>query len=577
VALCLKERFFLDLRVVSSDLRLNVAVVGFFSLHRAHFDFGTGAFLAGSITRIPDIAWFCRFCAVTVMVDFFMQITFMVALLTLDQRRRLRKKIQEVERRRRRDQDTDSRRNGRDDVPSKKAIEIPEVPSKNTIESSSSSSEDYSKNDDTKDSNDENAVVDQHASFNKDISDDGDDDADVERKKTYDDGADRFWATQYPAFLFSVPGKVFVLCASFTVLALGIVGCVRFEVDMDLDWSLVDAGPHRYAVRAYEFNERHFAGDTSVWIGLYTKHADYYAGDRDMRNLIDGYAALPFVVTASLEDNWYDAHAEWLLGRDRTVTSNEEWLESLHDFLNTTAGEGFVDRVVFDVDDGIVATEISSYWEAHEGRGGTMAYARKMRTARREVRKLAGSLGTVIVYHGFMIWLESFVVVARETTQAMVIAVSVVLVVLVVLLGDLLVGALVACCVADVCICVFGSLYWYALDVNFLTAFFVTLSVGLASDAPAHYCRAYLESRLPTRELRAREALATLGPPVFRGGMSTICGIVICAFCVTWIFLTFLKLLTTILVLALWNGLAFMPVVCALAGPMPSHKVLVHA
>mmetsp|Transcript_25994 Transcript_25994/g.84154 ORF Transcript_25994/g.84154 Transcript_25994/m.84154 type:complete len:310 (-) Transcript_25994:445-1374(-) len=182
------------------------------------------------------------------MVDFFMQITFMVALLTLDQRRRLRKKIQEVERRRRRDQDTDSRRNGRDDVPSKKAIEIPEVPSKNTIESSSSSSEDYSKNDDTKDSNDENAVVDQHASFNKDISDDGDDDADVERKKTYDDGADRFWATQYPAFLFSVPGKVFVLCASFTVLALGIVGCVRFEVDMDLDWSL--ANPSVVAIKA---------------------------------------------------------------------------------------------------------------------------------------------------------------------------------------------------------------------------------------------------------------------------------------------------------------------------------------
>jgi len=135
---------------------------------------------------------------------------------------------------------------------------------------------------------------------------------------------------------------------------------------------------------------------------------------------------------------------------------------------------------------------------------------------------------------------------------------------------------------------------------NFITAFFIVIAVGLSADArasveiecgsdfllpssprdsfaqlfpqaPAHLCRAFLDSRAETRDLRAKEALGKLGPSVFRGGVSTILGIAITGFTVSYIFFAFFRLLMTILILALWNGLAVMPVVCSLIGPMPTY------
>jgi len=270
-------------------------------------------------------------------------------------------------------------------------------------------------------------------------------------------------------------------------------------------------------------------------------------------------------VTGSLQGNWYDQHHAWLLATNQTVRDSEEWAASLGAFLNTTEGEGFRDKVAFE-NGVVVGAQIDTRVEAEDT--SMMTHARRMRTARGEVRKRAGSLGTVVVYANWFVWLESFIVLARETTVSMLIAVSTVLVILIVLLGDLLAAALVTFCVADVCVCVFGCLYWYNDTINFISAFFIVIAVGLAADAPAHVTRGYLDSRLPTRDLRARDALAKLGPHVFRGGFSTICGIAIVGFAVTYIFFSLFKLLMTILILALWNGLALMPVVCSLIGPM---------
>ena len=54
---------------------------------------------------------------------------------------------------------------------------------------------------------------------------------------------------------------------------------------------------------------------------------------------------------------------------------------------------------------------------------------------------------------------------------------------------------------------------------------------------------------------------------MFLGGTSTILGICLTGFCVTYVFQTFFRYLMTILILAVWFGLVVMPVVCALIGP----------
>jgi len=55
------------------------------------------AFFAGSFGRIPDISNFNKFAGTTVLVDFLAQLTFFVALFTLDQRARLGRKVKAIE------------------------------------------------------------------------------------------------------------------------------------------------------------------------------------------------------------------------------------------------------------------------------------------------------------------------------------------------------------------------------------------------------------------------------------------------------------------------------------------------
>eukprot|EP00635_Sarcinochrysidales_sp_CCMP3193_P000167 CAMPEP_0118900274 /NCGR_PEP_ID=MMETSP1166-20130328/6451_1 /TAXON_ID=1104430 /ORGANISM="Chrysoreinhardia sp, Strain CCMP3193" /LENGTH=1003 /DNA_ID=CAMNT_0006839413 /DNA_START=44 /DNA_END=3055 /DNA_ORIENTATION=- len=534
------------------------------------------AFLAGSATRTPDIAAFNRFCAISVIVDFAMQLTFFVGLFTLDQRRRLRKKVGDMKDDRNKKVTTCCGGGGGGGVLKCCAAYAPEASVREADEDDDveeSENETSNKTSTTTTTGGEVVAVvaeEKHAE-DKDVEEQG-------GKAAYVDDDHAFWTTHYPRYLLSTPGKVFVIATSIVVLALGIVGCLRFEVDIDEDWTFVDApGKYRYARLAFDFDRDHFSTGSSRWVGLYTKHADYFANGQAMRETLDGYAQQGFVVTESLSDNWFDEHARWLAATNRTVASQLDWLASLHDFLEDDAGLGYVDKIAFDGPRGnIVGTEIDTRWKDEDVTGGINM--RRMRNSREEVRDASKSrLGTVIVYNNQFVWHESFAFIAGSTFFSMIIAVSTVFLVLVVLLGDVLAATLVTAFVADVCICVFGSLYWYNDAVNYITAFFIVIAVGLSADAPAHVCHAYLEARGPTRDLRAKECLAKLGPSVFRGGVSTILGIAVTGFCVTYVFQTFFKYLMTILVLSLWNGLAVMPVVCSLFGPMPSHDIIVHA
>ena len=115
--------------------------------------------------------------------------------------------------------------------------------------------------------------------------------------------------------------------------------------------------------------------------------------------------------------------------------------------------------------------------------------------------------------------------------------------------------------------------------MNNVSGFFVIIAVGLASDASAHYCHAFLESSKPTSRERAVEALDLLGatrrrscgrirsicaaaasvrsaprprhrvtrparpagPSIFLGGTSTLFGIGLTGLSITYVFQTFFK------------------------------------
>merc|ERR1712144_9763 len=309
----------------------------------------------------------------------------------------------------------------------------------------------------------------------------------------------------------------------------------------------------------FQYQERHFRDGNQYPIGVYTSTADYFVEGATTQKFYAEYAQQPYVVTESVMGNWYDAHQ--LYSASNPPTTSEEYKTSVATWLQTDEGKGYQEDVLLDADNNILATKTDVRWKFNKKELDTPMILNRMLRSRSFGRKHASAVKPRFYQFAF-VFAEGIRVVLRESVISLCIACVAVLVVLLLLLGDLWAACLVASSVIMVCLITYGSIYWYDDHLNNVSAFFVIIAVGLATDASAHYCVAFLESSQSSRKDRAIEALDLLGPPVFLGGTSTILG-----FCVTYVFQTFFRYLMTILILAVWFGLVVMPVVCALIGP----------
>ncbi|KAJ8604481.1 hypothetical protein CTAYLR_000973 [Chrysophaeum taylorii] len=520
----------------------------------------TAAFVAGSFTETPDVSNFNRFCAISVLVDFAMQLTFFVALFTLDQRRRLRVKIEQLKKEEEEEEEEAERqRRLARCCFREKRVRDEEEPA---VPPAAAAAAAAAKDDETP------PQVVAVPTTNKDDDDDEDDDDDhreVPRgARMHADPAHHFWGVTYANALLSPLGKALVLASMVTILTLAGIGVSQLDMDIEDAWTVVGGVEEK----ALNFQKKHF-GSATDWVGVYTKRTDYFANRDAFYDVLAKYDDLNFVAGDSASTSWYAAYDAWLSDSGITNLNQNDWESNLRLYLNTTDGLAYADKIVFDDRGAVVATEIDTYWKSDGNEGGDGT--RRMRKAREEVR--GTDVGTVIVYNNGFIWNESFAIILRTTVFAMSIACIVVFVILVLLLGDVLAALIVSCFVGFVCVSTLGAVYWYNDAVNYITSFFIVIAVGLSADAPAHIMHAFLESRRPTRQGRACHALETLGPSVFKGGFSTILGIAITGACVTYVFRTFFNYLMTILILALYSGLCLMPVICSLVGPMPTHDI----
>lgn len=494
------------------------------------------AFLAGSLTEIPAISGFCIFCAVCVIIDFVLQVTLLVAILILDTRSRLTKACADESANKAKATDKDEEivivAANKDDEGEEKVV---------AEEEWSESAASQTEYDD---------VV-----------------AAIKMRERHHSGSYKtWWGRGYARMILSPVGVAFVILVTSVLIVLAGIGASRFTMDFEYRWLFAEDLDYDWVPVATDFQIKWFpdsgAGeDSSPQIPFYTKRADYFQEKDAVYNLIDTYSKLSYI-QMNTEDNWFVAHEAW--SSSSNVTTSQEYLDSLHRFIETD-GEAYADYVVFDRDDGeVVATKFDAFWE-----DTTVEKAiDRMQETRRVVKDAAPTLDP-IVYTGTFPWLEGLRIITAETVRSLAVACSVVVVVLVALLGDLAVAALVSAFVCTICLCTVSSIYWYGDNVNFISAFFIIIAAGLATDASAHVAHAFIHAppSLATGRERARYALDELGGSVFKGILSTLVGISVIAGTTTYVFQSFWQYLTTIMVLALWFGLAVAPVTLSLLGP----------
>jgi multidrug efflux pump subunit AcrB len=102
------------------------------------------------------------------------------------------------------------------------------------------------------------------------------------------------------------------------------------------------------------------------------------------------------------------------------------------------------------------------------------------------------------------------------------------------------------------------------------------MSIGFCIDFSAHIVHSFIaNSGRGSRNKRALKAILHVGMPILNSAVSTVIGVMLLAFCKSYIFITFCKSMLIIMTLGVLNSLLFLPVLLSLVGPhWPRHYEL---
>lgn len=113
-----------------------------------------------------------------------------------------------------------------------------------------------------------------------------------------------------------------------------------------------------------------------------------------------------------------------------------------------------------------------------------------------------------------------------------------------------------------------GTVRFFGLDINGLTYICVVVAIGLLVDFLMHVLLRYYESRPDqTREARVKETLQTMGVSIMVGGVTTFLGVLPLIFSSLQLFLTVFYAFFAMVFLGVSHGLILLPVVLSYVGP----------
>jgi len=162
-------------------------------------------------------------------------------------------------------------------------------------------------------------------------------------------------------------------------------------------------------------------------------------------------------------------------------------------------------------------------------------------------------------------YIDSFRIVVEETVKNVLSAMLAVFMICLLVLADFFTTVAVVLMVALTDLWVFGSMWYWDLQFNIVTAIDIILAVGIAVDYSAHVAHSFLVVE-GTRRERAQKALYHIGGEVFSGAFTTLLAVMALAFAQHYIFNVFFEMFTVIIVGGIWHGLIVLPVVLSLMG-----------